>query len=217
MSRRAWLIGIAEDGAQGRWVLVEDTFVIGRKPPAHLVFDFPRISRRHAQIVYHNFAYTITDLGSRNGTYLNGKVVGSVPVKLVGGDEIVIGGVIALRFNDPDETAAGPRIGRITGVWIDPNTQRVFVDSEEMEPPLSPAQLTLLKLLYVSADAIVSRDQIITAVWPDADPRGVSGEAVDGLIKRLRKRFRQIQPNREYIQVIRGHGLRLNQPKISHH
>jgi len=49
-------------------------------------------------------------------------------------------------------------------------------------------------------------------VWPDVEPSGVSGEAVDGLFKRLRARLRETQPAREYIEVLRGHGVRLVQP-----
>jgi DNA-binding response OmpR family regulator len=82
-----------------------------------------------------------------------------------------------------------------------------------VEPPLSVAQFTLLNLLYQSPGEVVTRAQIIAAVWPNADPAGVSEEAVDGLIKRLRARIRETQVNaeREYIEVLRGHGVRLVQ------
>lgn len=86
------------------------------------------------------------------------------------------------------------------------------MDGRRVEPPLSAAQFALLSLLYHLAGQVISRSQIIAAVWPGVEPSGVSGEAVDGLIKRLRVRLRETQPAREYIEVLRGQGMRLVQP-----
>ena len=160
-------------------------------------------------------AYYLSDLGSRNGTFVNGQAVGKEGVRLNDGDEIVLGGVVTLVFHDPGETVEGPRLGRVNGIWIDEPAQAVWVDGRLVDPPLSPAQLTLLGLLYRRAGQIVSRADIIAAVWPEDDPAGVSEEAVDGLIKRLRARLREIgeaTPAPEYVEVLRRHGLRLNQP-----
>ena len=55
--------------------------------------------------------------------------------------------------------------------------------------------------------------QIVPAVWPHMNPASVGGEAIDALAKRLRVRLRETQPEREYIEVLRGHRLRLAQPK----
>ena len=52
-------------------------------------------SRRHAYIAYRGGKLTLNDMGSTNGTYLNGKVVGSSRLK--DGDEIQIGTAI-MRF-----------------------------------------------------------------------------------------------------------------------
>ncbi|HEY84292.1 MAG TPA: winged helix-turn-helix domain-containing protein [Chloroflexi bacterium] len=82
-----------------------------------------------------------------------------------------------------------------------------------VDPPLSVAQFTLLEALYRANGGIISRAEIITAVWPTANPSGVSEEAVDGLIKRLRQRLRQVQAGQDYLQVVRGRGLRLLQPE----
>ncbi len=85
------------------------------------------------------------------------------------------------------------------------------MDGRKVEPRLSAAQFSLLALLYHSAGEMVMRQQIIAAVWPGVAPAGVSGEAVDGLIKRLRARLRETRPGRDYLEVRRGHGLRLVQ------
>jgi pSer/pThr/pTyr-binding forkhead associated (FHA) protein len=205
----AWLTGPAD-----QWPLDKDELIIGREPPADLLFSLPRISRQQARLTRVDRAYYLSDLGSRNGTFVNGQAVGKERVRLNDGDEIVLGGVVTLVFHDPGETVEGPRLGRVNGIWIDERAQAVWVDGRLVEPPLSPAQLTLLGLLYRRAGQIVSRADIIAAVWPEADSAGVSEEAVDGLIKRLRARLRETlpEPREAYVEVLRGHGLRLNQP-----
>lgn len=209
----AWLQRTDSDSKDAIWKLDKTEFFIGRSAPSDLIIDSERISRQHGQIkVTATGVHYLQDLNSQNGTFVNGRLLDQIPHQLNDGDEIVFGGVAAFRFFDPNETRKGPRIGRLQGVWIDEAVQTVWVDARLVDPPLSPAQFTLLETLYQRADQIVSRDEIITAVWPDVDPSGVSKEAIDGLIKRLRQRLRQTQPKKEYIQVIRGHGLRLNRP-----
>lgn len=199
-------------GSDATWEVADGT-IIGRKAPADIILPSPRISRQHARIEVRDFGYYLVDLGSRNGSFVNGSPVETAGTRLGGSAEIVLGGAVTLRFMDPDETAEGPKIGRLRGVWIDPTTSAVFIDTLPVQPALSPAQLTLLRLLYAHPNQIVSRDRIVATVWPDVDPSGVSGEAVDGLIKRLRKRLRDVQREPEYIDVVRGHGLRLIMPE----
>lgn len=206
---RAGLRGQDGNGISHMWVLDGDSFVIGRYPPANLVIDQERISRQHAQIVYQDFGYFLHDLDSRNGTFVNGRPLEKESARLNDGDEIVFGGAASFHFFDPEETTHGPRLGRLKGVWIDEKLHTVWVDAYLVDPPLSPAQLTLLSLLYEHMGQVVSRADIVTAVYADADPNGISNEAVDGLLKRLRQRLRHTKSGRDYIEVVRGHGVRL--------
>lgn len=207
-----WLMGQQSDratGEAGRWLLDKEEFIIGRRPPADLILSHSLISRRHARIVQRDWASWIEDLGSRNGTFVNGRPLGATPVRLEDGDLIVIAGAVSLTYHDPSATRAGPRLGKLTGVWIDEEYDVVWVDAVQVKPPLSPAQLALLRLLYARIGQPVSNAEIIAAVWPDVDPAGVSKQALDGLIKRLRKRLRDASPEHDYIQVVRGYGLKL--------
>ncbi|MCI0396651.1 MAG: FHA domain-containing protein [Chloroflexi bacterium] len=212
MSKNAWLSGYRPDGQPGEWPLKTEEFLIGREEPADLVIPLPRVSRRHARLAYQESGYYLVDLDSRNGTFVNGQQVGRDPRRLQNGDELVFGGVATFYFHDPAETAAGPRLGRLNGVWIDELNRDVWVDGRLVAPPLSPAQFTLLLLLVQQAGKVVSRAEVVATVWPGVSPEGVSQEAVDGLIKRLRARLKAVQPEREYIEVRRDYGLRLNQP-----
>lgn len=213
MSNFAWLTGRLADGESIRWVLRKDALTIGRDAPADFVLPLPRISRQHARLTRQENFYYVTDLGSRNGTFVNGKPVSETPQRLADGDEIVLAGVINFRFHDPNETITGPFLGRLKGLWINEASHEVWIDGRSVAPPLSAPQFTLLKLLYASPGQAISRAQIIAAVWPEVEPEGVSEEAVDGLIKRLRARLREVQPDRDYIEVVRGYGLRLNEPE----
>ncbi len=47
------------------------------------------------------------------------------------------------------------------------------------------------------------------AVWPSDDPAGVSEEAIDDLIKRLRARLRDASDGPDYLEQPRGRGVRL--------
>jgi hypothetical protein len=207
-----WLDGQIPAGPAdpaGPWSLDKEEFIIGRRPPADLVLSHALVSRRHARIVQRDWASWIEDLGSRNGTFVNGRPVGATPARLEDGDMIVIAGAVSLTYHDPSATRAGPRLGKLAGVWIDEERGEVWVDAVQVEPPLSSAQLALLRLLYARLDQPVSHAEIIAAVWPDVDPAGVSKQALDGLIKRLRKRLRDASPEHDYIQVVRGYGRKL--------
>lgn len=63
--------------------------VVGRAPICDLSIDDPSISRRHVRFRVHGDHCMLTDLGGRNGTFLNGEQVTEAPVKA--GDKIVLG------------------------------------------------------------------------------------------------------------------------------
>lgn len=182
---------------------------IGRDRSQPICLPVTAISRAHAQIERTPHGYLIRDLGSRNGTFVNGDRVDRDGHPLRDGDEIVLAGVETLSFLDPMATPAAPAIGRLTGVWIDPDTRAVWVDAQPVEPPLSERQQALLELLDARAGTVVSREDIVAVVWADVAAEGVSAEAIDALVKRLKARLRPLQIHGDYIEVRRGRGVRL--------
>lgn len=70
-------------------VLTKTRMVIGRDPSCDLPVDHPRVSWHHAQLEAQGQRYTITDLGSSNGTFLNGRRVKSAQLSV--GDTIGLG------------------------------------------------------------------------------------------------------------------------------
>lgn len=67
----------------------KDLVTIGRAPEADLFFDDVTVSRRHAEIRRGAEGWSIRDVGSLNGTYVNRKRVDDR--RLAGGDELQIG------------------------------------------------------------------------------------------------------------------------------
>jgi len=84
-------------------VLAPGDSVIGRDPSARIVLDSTRVSRRHARLNVVGLVATLEDLGSRNGTSVNGQRLTS-RISLRDGDEITIGS-FKLRFRAATETA----------------------------------------------------------------------------------------------------------------
>jgi pSer/pThr/pTyr-binding forkhead associated (FHA) protein len=65
--------------------------VIGRSSEADVALNDPEISRRHATFQAARGILYLTDLGSRNGTFLNGKKLGTQGIEVKIGDHIDVG------------------------------------------------------------------------------------------------------------------------------
>ena len=81
--------------------------VIGRDPTSDCVVDFSAVSRHHAKIRRVGEGYTIEDLGSSNGTFLNEKRL-SQPARLKAGDVIGLGKVVTLSFESQGAISQPP-------------------------------------------------------------------------------------------------------------
>jgi hypothetical protein len=73
-----------------RLVVGPDGATLGRSRQSDVMVDDPNVSRAHAEVRPHGASWVLTDLGSTNGTRLNGRKVSS-PEVLKPGDEIELG------------------------------------------------------------------------------------------------------------------------------
>lgn len=96
------LIFISEP-VQNKKITIEDehSYTIGRDPECEVYIESPVMSRKHAMIQNKWGAYTITDLDSKNGTYVNNEKI-SEEKTLKDGDEIHFGTLKAF-FKNPKE------------------------------------------------------------------------------------------------------------------
>ena len=75
--------------AGARFLLDTDTVTAGRHPDSEIFLDDVTVSRRHAEFRRTGLTYSVSDVGSLNGTYVNRDRIDSV--ELSDGDEVQIG------------------------------------------------------------------------------------------------------------------------------
>ena len=206
---------VAREGqlAGQRWTIDTDEFVIGRGSDCQIVLPERQVSRHHVKILHKNGSYILHDLGSRNGTHLNG-VQFEGQTQLQDGDEISIALCVKLVFVGTDATLplTFEPPTQEGNLQIDEAQRAVIINGKELNPPLSLAQFRLLELLYNGDGAVSSRDDIVEVVWPGTEGLGVSEQAIDALVRRLRDRLSELDEY-NYIVTIRGHGFRIdNEP-----
>jgi len=200
---------ILQDPAGGetrRWVLDHEVTTIGRWEGNEVSLADREVSRKHAQIRHDGGQYVLVDLGSKNGTLVNG-LRAERATALRDGDELVI--APCYRFTFVDSEATVPVDPRPRGVRIDPVSRAVTIGGRPVDPPLAPAQFALLGMLAAEPGRVFTRDEVIAACYPET-PEGVSDQAIDGVVRRLRARLAEVDPDREYVVAIRGHGFRMN-------
>ncbi len=196
-----------------RWTIDSDVFTIGRGGDCEIVLPERQVSRYHVKIRHEDGRYILEDLGSKNGTHLNGaQFHGTAPLQ--DGDEIQIALAVKLVFVGTDATLPltfDPPT-KTGNLQIDVAQRSVMINDDKLDPPLSLAQFRLLEMLYEADGAVCSRDEIVETVWPGTDGLGVSEQAIDALVRRLRDRLTELD-DYNYIVTVRGHGFQIdNEP-----
>jgi DNA-binding response OmpR family regulator len=95
---------------------------------------------------------------------------------------------------------------------LEKSSRQVWIEDQELLPPLSASQFQLLEILYEHQDRVIPRNEIIAEIWGADNAVDVSEQALDALVRRLRDRLGAIDTSHPYIVTIRGHGLRLDNP-----
>lgn len=203
-------------GVQGlldgqRWE-VRSSLTIGRGEDCDIVIDDRQVSRHHARVFNNQGSIELEDLTSKNGTFHSGKQLKekSFPKD---GDLIQIAMVQKFVYYSSDATMPledflGSVMGGEKRLILDQKSRRVWIKGEELTPPLSAPQFRLLATLVSQSGRVIPRNELILAIWTDEEAEGVSEQALDALIRRLRDRLAEIDPDQDYIKTIRGHGLR---------
>jgi pSer/pThr/pTyr-binding forkhead associated (FHA) protein len=196
-------------GTGRRWPLDQQgTLTIGRGEDCDVILRDRHVSRYHARISWVDGRYSVEDLDSKNGTHVNGREL-TAPQVLEDGDEIQIALRFKLAFVDAGATAplTFPEAEEV-GLRLDEATRQVYMEGRLLEPPLSPAQYRLLKLLAEGDGSIVNREVVVRTVWSEVLEEGVSEQAIDALVRRLRERLAELDSEHQYVVTVRGHGFR---------
>lgn len=98
--RAAYLLVISGDRV-GDMIKVDREMTIGRGPEADYRLEEPGISRNHVRIRPEGERLVVEDLGSRNGSWVNGQQVRG-PTPLGAGDQLRLGMTVILKFSSAD-------------------------------------------------------------------------------------------------------------------
>ena len=98
---------VGTDGAQSFELREGPPLVVGRAPNSDIPIFDPTISRRHAEVDCAESGFAIRDLGSSNGTYVNGE---RVTQRAIGPGDVLTFGKVSFRVTEaPDLPAPPPR------------------------------------------------------------------------------------------------------------
>lgn len=210
--RNGTAILIAQNGLlESKQWLIEQELVIGRDPSCEVVIDDRQISRRHARIFFMDDVSYVEDLQSKNGTYINHKRIYEI-TRLTEGDVIQIALIQEFLYISSDATIPLSEAQVYRMLYIDNENGSVWIKDQKVDPPLSIQQFTLLKCFYENMENIVTRSEIVERVWSESSGEGISNEAIDALVRRLRYRLAEIEKDFEFIETVRGYGFRFNNP-----
>ncbi|MDP6821720.1 MAG: FHA domain-containing protein [Dehalococcoidia bacterium] len=214
---------IVRSGVQGveRVALTGPRHVIGRRAPADIVLDNEYVSGNHAEIVFDGESFTIRDLGSKNGTFVDGKPVGDGPVALRSGGRIDLGrAAVVLTFQTADSTMTrtASEVGidthssEVRAGWLTVHrgSREVLVGGEPLEAPLSRKQFDVLAPLYEARGRVCSWQEIAAQGWPEYGGAPVSHDQIAQLTYQIRLKIDPQQQRPDSIKSVQGIGYRLD-------
>lgn len=121
---------------------------IGRDLACEIVIQDTEVSRRHAKIYISGSGFVIEDLGSTNGTFVNGERISS-PHKLMPGDEISLGDTSTMVFEvseiDPDVTRVAMPVSPVEQTFVNVPSSPPYPAFTDVPEPISIPPMTPLQ------------------------------------------------------------------------
>lgn len=116
----------------------------------------------------------------------------------------------AMPLAMPLAIPAAPTLGSASGLSYDADEVTVYRDGVRLNVELTRSEASLLRCLWENRNHLTTRDDIAVSVYSDVQNReGVTNEAIDRLVGRLRQKIEPDIKAPRYIQTVRGHGYRL--------
>ena len=192
--------------------LDRDTCVLGKAPSADIVIDNPYVSRQHAQITWAEGNFSIRDVGSKNGTFINGDILAGKTRQLHSGDRVELGkGQVVVRFQEWGTTVTLPPTPQAASgdLVVDARSREVWLRGNKVEPPFSRKEFDVLNLLFRRRGEACSKDDIAATGWPEREEGDVGDQDIEQYIRRLRTE--PVPSHPQYILTVRGFGYRLSE------
>lgn len=114
--------------------------IIGRDPAHPMSIDDVKVSRNHLKIYFENELPMLEDLGSTNGTFVNGKQV-TIPTRLRNGDLVSLGenNVFEVAIIKPQSEMQEGNVGDVEPSREMPELDREIVEARISEKPVRKA------------------------------------------------------------------------------
>jgi pSer/pThr/pTyr-binding forkhead associated (FHA) protein len=115
--------------------------VVGRDVTCAMRFNDPSVSRRHVRFIRRQNEVFVEDLGSSNGTLLNGRAV-AAPLRIVDGDSIKVGSrILTVRITEGDDEQPSTLVLKNFSTVDEVKKMRaVTLQHPVVKPPLSATQ-----------------------------------------------------------------------------
>jgi hypothetical protein len=143
-----------------------DQIVIGRDSSNGVVINDAEISRKHSRLTFQGGKYVLEDLGSTNGTFVNGQRLAG-PVVLKSGDVVSLGEQIVLMYDalsvDAGATVISSR--KSASAPVIPPSAQVVPPPPNYSTPLVPAKKTNLTLIFIIVGVLVLICVCVAALW----------------------------------------------------
>jgi pSer/pThr/pTyr-binding forkhead associated (FHA) protein len=140
------ILEIVEGDEAGRQTALDRAIEIGRDASTDLALDDEQASRRHARVSAQGELAMVEDLGSTNGTYVNGQPIEG-PRSVRPGDRIRVGlTVIELRTaqdvqRQPSAVLPVPQVTRLSQGVLEPASEKEL--APEPEPDVAPPSFAI--------------------------------------------------------------------------
>jgi len=129
------------------FLLITDSIIIGRDPMVDISLNDPEVSRQHVRLTQTASGYVLEDLGSTNGTFINGEQLeADTPISLVSGQTVSMGSGITLLYEnvkpEPDPEPADELFDAFSPIVSKPEVEELY-DPYFEESPDFPDELPI--------------------------------------------------------------------------
>ena len=189
------LEALSDDVTPAEWWLDIPVCDIGRLPGVHVLIPRAAVSRHHARIERDRASHFLLDLGSSNGTYVNGQRV-SRRLVLVDCDEIGCGTPDPLlRFREVEANRVPPALPK-----YDEATNRFTLGGQPLE--LTADERALLLVLWMHYKAVCDRATCASAIWGPDHPTSLERTALERVMHGLRNKLWRVKPTGNPITLV---------------
>jgi pSer/pThr/pTyr-binding forkhead associated (FHA) protein len=164
--------------------LTDKGLTIGRDPLSDILINDPEVSRQHALLSRTPTGeYRLQDLGSTNGTYVDGKRLEREPITLKSLNTITMGGTVTLIFRERAESRKLPDRGfspgevrrKTSSFQADENRAKASSVPAKQEGSRSESSYEGQPLIYSAGSEIPKTTQIETGSYRDLSPNLILG------------------------------------------